>query len=374
MKAVSRVWISALLVAALGTVATPTGAGADAAAGDGVWRRVPTVGTGPSQRSAPVAVGIGQRMYVFGGARDDFATGEATFYHDLYRLDVGTQRWTRLSPAGDNPPPRAFAASAAQPSTQRLFVFGGSVFDVQGTQFQPLDDLWAYSVAANRWSRLGSSTPGPSARSGSTMWAVDDRLYLFGGIDATFTTLNEMWVYNLRRAAWTRVPDSAPAPPPRHVAQAGTIDRLGRLTLYGGEGLDPEVGFVVRGDTWQFDLARQSWREVTPAATVDPARNYGAAAIVGSALYLHGGDVPGGTAGCGAPFPQNPTDQLWRLDLVQLSWRRLDPAGNAPVRLKRHAAATVDGRMYVVAGWDFRCDDGVGPGQIWNLDVFSFSP
>jgi len=45
-------------------------------------------------------------------------------------------------------------------------------------------------------------------------------------------------------------------------------------------------------------------------ANIEPPRNYGAAAVVGTALYLHGGDVPGGQAGCGPPLPQNPTDQL----------------------------------------------------------------
>jgi len=59
---------------------------------------------------------------------------------------------------------------------------------------------------------------------------------------------------------------------------------------------------------------------------------------------------------------------------VHLTWQQVHPQGDPLVRLKRHAAATVDGRMFVVAGWDFRCDGGTGPGQIRNLDVYSFSP
>jgi N-acetylneuraminic acid mutarotase len=369
-----RVWVLASSLVLLIPVA-PAAASASDSPGNGVWRRFATVGAGPSERSAPVAVGIGDAMYVFGGGRDDFSTGRATFYNDLHRLDVRTHTWTPLAPVGEAPAPRAFAAGAAQPSTRRMFVFGGSTFDVQGTQFQPFDDLWAYSAMTNRWTRLGQAGGGPSARSGSTMWAVGDLLYIFGGIDATFTTLNELWVYDLRRGSWTLLPATTPAPGPRHVAQAGAFDRIGRLTLYGGEDVDPNTGFVVRDDTWQFDLARRSWRNVTPVtANIDPPRNYGAAAIVGASLYLQGGDVPGGEGGCGAPFPQNPTDQLWRFDLVHLTWQQLHPGGDPAVRLKRHAAATVDGRMFVVSGWDFHCEGGTGPGQLWNLNVYSFSP
>jgi len=341
----------------------------------GRWSRVATTGDRPSERSAPLAANLPGQLYVFAGARDDFATGQVTFYNDLHRLDVVRHRWTRLAPAGQLPPARAFAAGASDPGRQQIFMFGGSTFDIPGTQFHPFDDLWAYSAATNRWSRLTSVGAAPSARSGSTMWAVGDRLYLFGGIDATFTTLAELWSYDLRRSTWTLLTPAGMAPPGRHVAQAGTVARFGQLTLYGGEAVDPQFGFVTLADTWQYDLVLNRWREVTPGQqNIDPPRNYGAATVLGRALYLYGGDVSGGTGGCGAPFPQNPTAELWRFDLIGHTWQQLSPRGDPLVQLKRHAAAAVDGRMYVVSGWDFRCDGGAGPGQIWNLDVYSLSP
>jgi hypothetical protein len=343
------------------------------------WRLVPTAGPRPTERSTPAAVGIGSGLYVFGGARDDFSTGVATFYNDLRRLEVTTGRWRLITASGAAPAPRAFAAAAGdEVAGGRLFVFGGSTFDIAGTQFQPFGDLSVYSIASNTWTTL--STPGtgtrphPGARSGSNLWSVGDRLYLFGGIDATFATHNDLWTYDLRRGEWSQVPVTS-APPARHVAQAGTVARFGRLTIYGGEALDPATGFAVLGDTWQFDLAARRWVEVTPAAgNIAPPRNDGASTVVGTAMYLHGGDVPGGVAGCGTPFEHNPVAELWRFDLVNRLWRQVTPAGDPLPRLKRHAAATVLGRMYVVSGWDFRCDGGSGPGQIWNLNVYALTP
>ena len=40
--------------------------------------------------------------------------------------------------------------------------------------------------------------------------------------------------------------------------------------------------------------------------------------------------------------------------------------------LKRTASAVVEGKMYVFSGWDFECTGGVGPGQLFNTDVFVF--
>jgi hypothetical protein len=112
---------------------------------------------------------------------------------------------------------------------------------------------------------------------------------------------------------------------------------------------DATQGFPLLSDTWEFDLAARRWREVTPTSgNIDPARNYSATAIVGTNLYLQGGDEPGGDAGRDAPFPQNPTAQLWRFDLSLRAWHRLNPDGDPLVRLKRPAESTVDGRMHVV--------------------------
>jgi len=47
------------------------------------WTRLDTSGLGPSERSSPAVADIGSSLYVFGGVRDDFASGVDTFYQDL---------------------------------------------------------------------------------------------------------------------------------------------------------------------------------------------------------------------------------------------------------------------------------------------------
>lgn len=344
--------------------------------GDGEWHRLATVGTGPSERSAPAVAGVGSHVYVFGGVHDDLPSGVNTFFDDLYRLDTRSGRWQAMVPRNAPPPARAFAASTPHQPSERMFLFGGATFSGDGADFRAFGDLWSFDTRRRGWQQLAPANAGPGARSSPAMWTVGDVLYVFGGIDATFTTRNDLWAYHLNSNRWELVTvDGDPsAPPPRHVPQAGQRALGGVLTLYGGEGFDFAAGFSMFTDTWQYDLATGQWRELTPAVDIDPPRNYGATAVIGDSLYLQGGDTPGGNPGCGAPFPNNVVDELWRLDAATGAWRRLAPAGEPMPSLKRHAAAVVGRSMYVVSGWDFVCEAGLGPGQVWNLDTYVFTP
>jgi N-acetylneuraminic acid mutarotase len=344
--------------------------------GDGMWERLTTTGTGPSPRSASAVVGVGSDVYVFGGVFEDFAGGETTFYDDVYRLDTSSREWHPVRPVGETPPGRGFAATAAHPQSGRMFVYGGATFDLDGSEFVPFGDLWSFDTRSSRWELLQSADAGPGARTGVAMWADGEELYVFGGLDAAFTTHNDLWAYHLESDQWEQLSaDGDPsAPLPRHAAQAGQAAPGGVLTLYGGDGVDMQAGFAMLADTWQYDLAGGQWRQVHPAPDLDPPHNDGAATLLGGALYLHGGDIDGGSSGCGAPFPQNPTDQLWRFDPAAGEWHALQPGGELPPSLKRHAAATVADTIYIVNGFDFRCEDDEDPGQIWNQDVYAYSP
>lgn len=359
-----------------GASSDEVGAESDAIEGhrDGTWTRLVTTGPALSERSTPTVAAIGHKIYVFGGARDDSVTGDTTIYDDLHRFDTVKKRWDVLTPAGATPPPRVFAASVAHARSRRMLVFGGAFFGPFFSDFAPYGDLWAYDVDDNAWSELHPVNPGPSPRSRPAAWIIDDKLYIFGGINQFFQVLDDLWVYDVRHNAWTQLvaPGAAGSPPPRHEAATGI--KGGRLVLYGGEAIDEFFQFQVLGDTWEYRVSSGRWTDVTPDAAdnVTPPRNYGTAVTLGDAVYLQGGDTPVGTD-CG-PFPQHPTDELWRFDLRDRVWERQFPGGDPLVRHKRINSARVAGAMYVFAGYDFVCDEAGAPHQIWNHDVYRFEP
>lgn len=338
------------------------------------WTVHPATGVGPTERSAPAVSALGKDVYVFGGVFDSLTAPQHVPYNDLYRFDTRSDRWTRLQPQGPVPPPRAFAASVAHAASQRIFVFGGGVnTDPFYADFSVYDDLWAYSTRGNTWTQIQPRTPGPSGRSRPAVWMVGNRMYLFGGINGFFSTLNDLWVYNVESRRWTElIPDGAAgSPPPRHEAAYGTGAQGGRLILYGGETLG-QFGFETLADTWEYDIVCNRWINRTPEApfNVDPARNLVAAGVLKGDLYIHGGDLPGGVPCCGSPFAQNVTNELWRFDRNGGTWEEISASAGAGPALKRHRAVEVGKELFVFSGFDFTNPEG----QAWNLDVYSFKP
>jgi N-acetylneuraminic acid mutarotase len=341
----------------------------------GQWTRIDPVGPAPAGRTTPAVAAVGSDIYLFSGVHDDFATFLYSYYDDLWRFDTASGTWSELFPTGAAPPVRTFAAAAAD-GAGRMLVFGGSEFDAFFTVFIVYGDLWAYDPGANSWTELTADNAGPEPRSGANLWVDGNTAYVFGGITQFFQTKNDLWAYDLAAHHWTElIPDGAAgSPPPRHIAATGK-PKQGRVTVYGGEGLDPNTfEFSILEDVWQLDLATQTWSDVTPSGKDDLAqhRNYGASAVIGQKLLHYGGDIPGGSSGCGAPFPQNVSNALSSFQLQSHRWRSRPQNGDAPPPLKRTAGVEVDGSLYVLAGWDFDCDAGVGPGQTFNQSVYAY--
>ena len=347
-----------------------------------LWKKLPATGLAPQNRSSPATGTIGNDVYTFGGLFDNFAAFQNTFYNDLFKFDTTTNTWTELTPTGPLPDARTFAASTALGS--ELFVYGGSSYDPSFFPFTVYDDLWAYDSVTNEWREIVAAGPSPGQRNGAILVAdeCNDKLYLYGGLNGFFQFFSDVWEFDVLTETWTElVPASgSPVPPPRDIANAGKTALNGKIVIYGGEGA-AALGFPTLEDVWEFDIATQTWTDRTPTMTmISPHRNFAASENINGDLYVHAGDIPGGAAGCGAPFLQALTDDIWRLKINangQYKWNQVtDYTGDsdALIDLKRQSSSVVNGKMYVLGGFDFDCPTGEGDGQIWNNDIWVFDP
>lgn len=340
------------------------------------WSKLATRGIGPSERSRPAVAAVGRKIYVFGGGFDEFQSQEFEFYNDLYVLDTRSKRWQQLSPEGELPAARAFTGHAALNRGRGFVVFGGGTFtsDQSVTSY---GDLWLYSTREQRWSSLSTEPAGPGKRFDPKLWTSGDHIYVFGGLTEDFEVTNDLWRFDLRTRAWTKLIDNGDpnAPPARGVARGPDQAYQGKLYFYGGEG-GPDTAFQIFDDTWAYDIRASAWQNHTPPTEcqLDPARNHNSVTRIGKTLYAYGGDIPGGPQTCGAPFPQNPSNELWKLDTRTTCWQRVEsPCGDAPPPLKRHEAVTVGDTMYLIAGFNFAAVGGSEEAcQLWNLDVWTF--
>lgn len=187
-------------------------------AGEPDYKCVPALGgdsgdgSVPAQRAGHAAGRVGERLFVFGGkGKDGHALEEKG---RVWVFDTTTLQWSYLDPSGDTyPPPRFYhgGVSIQQPlpagSDGKIQVLSSQIqesmsktlpsliskpsppAELHGTLFissgiasdgsELLDDIWAFTIASQTWSRLPSA---PSKISHPpSLAAATDHLYLITG-------------------------------------------------------------------------------------------------------------------------------------------------------------------------------------------------
>lgn len=354
---------------------------------DGTWSILNTTGTKPSPRSAPGLELINNDIYLLGGIKDDFKLKHFPTYMDIYRLNLKTNQWETIVAKGKLPPERAFNATTYVKDKDSIFIFGGNRlgrYYVFG--YKAFNDMWAYSLSKNTWMEIYPINAGPSGRGAPMEWRMGNKWYIFGGISSWFQMLNDLWVYDIDTNEWTcLIPNKAVGSPPgRYMEETRGSELIwrGKLILQGGEGfylslLPPKAIDTSFDDVWEYDLKTNQWKNITPEPknNIPRGQNSASTGIIGDYLYIQGGDLDeGGVEGCSSPFNQNLTNELWRLDLINHVWTKLSPKGVTLPTLKRTNGIVIDGKLYIFYGFDFQCKDGVGPGQIWNTNIYVYDP
>ncbi len=213
-----------------------------------------------------------------------------------------------LLPAGGSAPnPREDGAIAYDPAGRQVFLFGGRSGGAR-------DDLWRYSLDSATWAEVQPSGQRPPARFGHTV-LLDSRrrLIVFGGQAGGF--FSDVWAYDIAANAWLRLsPD-----------ETGPNRRYGHSAIY-----DPlrdrmviSHGFTDAGrfdDTWAFEFATNSWRNLSPPSGRPLRRclHHAAYDAQGDQMLLFGG--------CASGFGPCPLGDLWSFDLSANQWRRIESA------------------------------------------------
>jgi len=137
-------------------------------------------------------------------------------------------------------------------------------------------------------------------------------------------------------AGWRELPASGATPAPRE-DHTWTVDGDGRLAyLFGGR---DDAGYGAYGDFWAYDLAADTWQQLTGGP---PARfGHNAAWVPGVGLVIFAGQAE-------TTF----FNDLWAYDPVADSWQQLPGNGDRPVaRYGSCAAVGPDGRLWISHGF-----------------------
>lgn len=137
-----------------------------------VWSNLSTTGTGPAARYWHGAIYDGgggrNRMLVYGGKG-------ASYYNDLWELNLTTLAWTQLASSGAAP--SAWMSAVHDVAGERMLVFGGN-------DPLPKADFFTFDLATDTWSQISPAGSVPQARWGhSAVWdSVRSRMVVVGGL------------------------------------------------------------------------------------------------------------------------------------------------------------------------------------------------
>jgi hypothetical protein len=259
------------------------------------------------------------KVYLFGGYVCGANGGPGQYFDDLWCFDPIAEKWTELRPTGKSPSGRKGHAMVYDPSTGKVFLFGGYNYPHR------LGDFWAYDPVLNHWSRLYPTGDKPGACYYDSMVCdtQSGRVILYEGQS------NELWSYDPVLNHWTQLHAAGGRPRDREGAGVAFDSRTSRVLVFGGnEAAATELSPM--DDLWAYDISASSWTALDPTGEKPVARTNPVLAYdpAGGLTILFGGEAMDS-------YPET----LWAYDSAANAWKKLQPAGRFPYG--RYGAAMV---------------------------------
>ncbi|OIT26652.1 PREDICTED: serine/threonine-protein phosphatase BSL3 isoform X2 [Nicotiana attenuata] len=245
---------------------------------------------------------IGPRLILFGGATalegNSAASGTpssagsagirlAGATADVHCYDVLTNKWSRMTPIGEPPTPRAAHVATA---VGTMVVIQGGI----GPAGLSAEDLHVLDLTQQRprWHRVVVQGPGPGPRYGHVMALVGQRyLMAIGGNDGK-RPLADVWALDTaaKPYEWRKLEPEGEGPPPCMYATASARSD-GLLLLCGGR----DANSVPLASAYGLAKHRDGRWEWAIAPGVSPSSRYQHAAVfVNARLHVSGGALGGG--------------------------------------------------------------------------------
>ncbi|CAD8099772.1 unnamed protein product [Paramecium sonneborni] len=182
-----------------------------------------------------------------------------------------------------------------------------------------------------QWELLPSDVNDYSPRTGHTVIAYKDCIYVFGGIDEQ-DRQNDMYKY---QKGWTKLKLQGEIPS----ARSGSLGCVyeDQFYLFGGYTWKHGEYF---NDLFRFNPQNNIWEKITPKTQAPPARVDHSFTIQKNLCYIFGGSNG-----------QKRFNDLHELNLSTLEWKALSQVRQLSARLG-HTITSYQNELYLFGGWD----------------------
>lgn len=220
----------------------------------GQWQ---TLSPMPTARSEITATRLGGSIYVAGGV------SRLGVSNRFERYDIATDKWQVLAPM-----PKGLHHTAIASIGGKIIMAGG--FD--GLDYRPtIKSAWMYDPGLDRWRAVADM---PSPRAAHRMVAVDNRLYLVGGVGLE---AKRIFIFDMRKGQWTKTRPLLEKV--RH--HLAVVVRRGLIYVIGGRAVQSTDKVSV------FDPVARTWLQI--AKLPNPKSGHTAAVLDGR-IHVTGGE------------------------------------------------------------------------------------
>eukprot|EP01025_Chloroclados_australasicus_P007931 TRINITY_DN1269_c1_g2_i1.p1 TRINITY_DN1269_c1_g2~~TRINITY_DN1269_c1_g2_i1.p1 ORF type:complete len:584 (-),score=64.53 TRINITY_DN1269_c1_g2_i1:309-2060(-) len=205
----------------------------------------------------------------------------------------------------------------------------------------------------NKWSqiKIKEGAKKPVVRYEMGCCIVGQNMFVIGGSAVGGKYLNDVWILNLQDYTWLNANkvesnngSSLPNLPPPLLPPVA-----GHCVVSWGSNILVTGGYRKAKDRTQdlqvyvFDTTNFNWSLITPQATADvpEARGGHTSVLVGSSMYIFGGENGARRRTLG---------DLWSLNLETMSWKLCQPKGTPPSPRSEHVAVSYNDRYMLVFG------------------------
>ncbi|MBK9974016.1 MAG: choice-of-anchor D domain-containing protein [Planctomycetes bacterium] len=301
-----------------------------------------TSNTPPARWGATIVFDSFNNQLVLFGGKD-----ANNYYSEIWVMDrsISGAPWVRLNVAG-GPGARVYHAATFDAVNRRMIVCGGQ--DATGTRQA---DIWTLDLAGTPvWTAHAGSGPLGSIRHSLVYDSLTNRAIMHGGFTTTY--VGTTWAYDFGLSAWTQLVPSGLAPAARYGHGAMFDAAQNRMVIFGGR-----HSSAFTNEVWSFELTTMGWTNISQVGGTQP---------VGRALFGCGNNTAGTMAWLFGGDTGVAQSDLWQLDVggAIAAWTQLAFAAPAPSARTTHAGA-YDGSRLVIG---FGLLSGAPLRDVWQID------
>jgi len=311
-------------------------------------------GLPPSKRFKHTATVVGKYMVIIGGQETDTKR-----FSEVHYFDSETGTFSQPAIRGDKVP--KFSRHSAALVGGKIFLFGG--FDGYGMNF----DLAIFDPSARTWTNVANSRirgTAPASRTNHAAAAVGNKMYVFGGNNnnerGVYQVLDDLNVLDVDTMTWSQPATSGAKPSAR---SGHTLTAIGQnLYLFGGGVWNERDGWVRKhSDVHVLDTKTMHWTQPACENNIDNS-TFAITFAVGRFLYVFGG---------GSRPNHCVVNDLNVLDTASFTWVSVEAEGERPQPRDMGTACAVGGKVYLVGGYASGAVDYFNQLSVKNHSIFS---